>query len=136
MIEIAQDEGQKGIFQKDIAENQQISLKYLDQIVSALKASGLIINVRGRKSGYKLTREPSEITILDIHNAFEADINIVECLNSAITCNLKKECKTFDFWNNLNTLIYNYFKTVTLIDLINGNIPTEVNLLLPCKRPD
>lgn len=136
MIEIAQDEGQKGIFQKDIAENQQISLKYLDQIVSALKASGLIINVRGRKSGYKLTREPSEITILDIHNAFEADINIVECLNSAITCTLKKECKTFDFWNNLNTLIYNYFKTVTLIDLINGNIPTEVNLLLPCKRPD
>ena len=70
MLEIAMNKEQDGVFQKDIAKNQNISIKYLDHIIHSLKASRLIVNVRGKKSGYTLTREPSEITMFDIHNAF------------------------------------------------------------------
>ncbi len=130
MIEIAEDIDQKGVYQKDIAERQRISVKYLDQIISALKAAGLIVNVKGRKSGYILAKDSSEITILDIHNAFEAGVSIIECLNAAIKCELEEFCKTFKFWGNLNKMIHNYFYSVTLLDLINGNIPSEIKVAM------
>lgn len=130
MVEIAMDKDQNGVFQKDIAERQSISVKYLDQIISALKASGLIVNVKGRKSGYILAKKPSDITILEIHNAFEAGITIIECLNTAIHCDLEEFCKTYKFWGNLNAIIHNYFNSVTLLDLINGNIPTEIKVAM------
>jgi Rrf2 family protein len=71
LIEIAKDELGEGVFQKDISKNQDISIKYLDQIIQSLKVAGLIVNVKGKKSGYILTRKPSEITVYDIHRAFK-----------------------------------------------------------------
>ena len=70
MIEIAGCLDPEGILQKDIAKNQNISVKYLDYIISALKLKGLIMNVRGRGSGYRLARPIDEITMLYIYSAF------------------------------------------------------------------
>jgi Rrf2 family protein len=122
MIEIAKDSSGKGIYQKQIAENQEISVKYLDHIIHALKTSGLITNVKGRKSGYILTRKPSEITMLDIHNAFEPGICVIECLSPTIKCNRENKCAAQGFWGKLNNQIINYFKSVTLEDLLKGSI--------------
>jgi Rrf2 family protein len=122
MIEIAMDTSGKGTYQKQIAENQEISVKYLDHIIRALKISRLITNVKGRKSGYILTRPPSEITMLDIHNAFEPGICIVECLSPNIICNRETRCAAKGFWGKLNEQIINYFKSVTLEDMINESI--------------
>jgi Rrf2 family protein len=122
MIEIAMDSSGKGIYQKQIAENQEISVKYLDHIIYALKTSGLITNVKGRKSGYILTRKPSDITMLDIHNAFEPGICVIECLSPNIKCNRENKCAAKGFWGKLNNQIINYFKSVTLEDLITESI--------------
>jgi len=125
MIEIALNESGKGIYQKQIAENQDISLKYLDHIIHALKASGLITNLKGKKSGYILTRPPSEITMYDIHNAFESGICVIDCLSSNISCDREDRCAARGFWGKLNNQIVNYFKTVTLENLINEQIELD-----------
>ena len=125
MIEIALNASGQGVYQKQIAENQDISVKYLDHIIYALKAAGLITNSKGKKSGYILTRLPSEITMYDIHNAFEPGINVIDCLSSNIRCNREDRCASRKFWNKLNTQVIGYFKTVTLDDLVNEQIKLD-----------
>jgi Rrf2 family protein len=118
ILEIALDESESGVFQKDISERQKISIKYLDNIIASLKASGLIINTRGKKSGYKLTRKPAEIKILDIYNAFESGVVLVDCLSDKHICELSPRCGVKDFWNGLNNLIINYLESYSLEDLV------------------
>ncbi len=118
MVEIATHQNSGGILQKDIAKNQGISNKYLDHIIYALKVGGLVRN-KGKKIGYVLTRDISEITLLEIHNALEPDINIVKCLEAYFECPRENECKTREFWHNLNNVIIDQYKSVTLQDLVN-----------------
>ncbi len=122
MLEIAKDQSQSGVFQKDIALNQGLSVKYLDQIIHGLKTAGLIINLRGKKSGYILTRPPAEITMLDIYNAFDPGICVIDCMVTGFICDRREICKVKGFWENLNTMIVDYFKSVTLEDLRNNKI--------------
>ncbi len=125
MLEIAMNGSNSGVFQKDISKNQEISNKYLDHIIHALKTSQLISNAKGKKSGYILTRKPSEITIFDIHNAFEPGICLIECLSGNYECNRREGCLTVGFWGQLNNMIIDYFKSVTLDDLIHKRITIE-----------
>ena len=83
MIEIACCKEPTGILQKDIAKNQNISVKYLDYIISALKLKGLIINSKDG-GGYMLTRPADQITMLDIYTAFE-QIVIIECVKTEVS---------------------------------------------------
>jgi Rrf2 family protein len=128
MLEIARATEPGGVFQKDIAFNQNLSLKYLDHIIHALKTARLISNAKGRKSGYVLTRPPEEITMYDIHRAFEPGICVVDCVGKDFKCDFSERCQTQSFWRNLNNLILTYFKSVTLKDLVEGkeNIPEEI----------
>jgi Rrf2 family protein len=120
MVEIASDISGNGVYQKDIAEKQQISLKYLDQIIHALKTAGLIAGVRGKKSGYILTRPASQITMFDIHRAFEPGICVVDCMSNGYQCMMMDECHVRGFWGDLNNLVLDYFKRVTLEDLVEN----------------
>jgi len=122
MIEIALEGGLEGVFQKDIAENQNISVKYLDHIIAALKVAGLIVPFKGRKSGYKLTRSSELISMYDIHLAFEADICIIDCLRDGADCDRRKECAVIDFWDGLNIQIKDYLKSVNLAQLVSKKI--------------
>jgi Rrf2 family protein len=132
MIEIAQGVPDRGVFQKDIALNQCLSVKYLDHIIQALKTARLINTVRGKKSGYILTRKPSEITMFDIHRAFEPGICLVDCVEGEYKCDLSDSCQVRGFWGQLNNLIISYFKSVTLDDLMKGKISLK-HLPLPDK---
>ena len=129
MIEIARGEPDRGVFQKEIAINQSLSLKYLDHIIHALKTARLIINAKGKKSGYILTRKPSEITVFDIHRAFEPGICLVDCLSGTYKCDLSHGCMARGFWGELNNLILSYFRSVTLDDLMNRRVNLEDGLL-------
>lgn len=120
MLEIARNNNSKGVFQKDIAESQSISNKYLDHIIHSLKTSGLISNVKGKKSGYLLTRDAGNITVFDIHKAFEPDLCLAECLSANFQCERSEHCEAQGFWQGLNTLIINYLRSVTLDDLVKG----------------
>lgn len=120
MIEIARHSPREGIFQKDISDNQDISNKYLDHIIHGLKVAGLISNLRGRKSGYVLTRPADQITAYDIHNAFEPGICVIDCLSNIYQCDRSNKCEALGFWSELNRQITEYFKSVTLQDLIEN----------------
>jgi len=117
IVEIAL-RGQEGIYQKEIARNQNISFKYLDQIISALKAADLIANVKGKKSGYVLKRPPEAILIYDVYQAFNTGICIVECLDGNFHCKAEYNCPTRFFWEGLNEVIIDYFKKYTVKDLV------------------
>jgi Rrf2 family protein len=121
MIEIAQNSAENGVLQKDIAINQNISIKYLDHIVAALKSSGLIVCAKGKKSGYVLTRQAAAISMLDIHNAFEKEICVIDCMALNYKCERENTCKTKKFWKGLNVLVYDYFRNTTLENLIKQN---------------
>ena len=122
MVEIAEAGQTNGIFQKDIADKQKISVKYLDQIICSLKRAKLIKNVKGKKSGYRLTRGASEINMLDIHLAFEPEIAVIECLSEQLTCEMQEICFTYPFWQGLNDVISGYFTKFTLEDLVEKRI--------------
>ncbi len=118
MIEIARGSDSKGVFQKDIATAQSLSIKYLDHIIHSLKTAGLITNLKGKKSGYVLTRDPELITVFDIHKAFEPELCLIECLSVNYQCDRSEHCQAQGFWKGLNTVIANYLKSVTVADLV------------------
>lgn len=127
MLEIALCESENGVLQKHISERQKISVKYLDSIISSLKTAGLITTIKGKKSGYRLTRPPALIRILDIYRAFEPDICIVDCLNSNYVCEMSGSCGVRDFWGGLNSEIASYFEAHTLEDIMKEQLKlTEV----------
>lgn len=119
MIEIAQAREDEGVLQKDIATNQELSIKYLDHIISGLKKAGLIQNIRGKKSGYILTRPASEIRIYDIHVAFEGEICVIDCLQLGKKCDKESKCKPRKFWQGLNKVVFDYFQKTTLQDILD-----------------
>jgi len=102
MLEIAHSTDPKGVLQKDIAKNQHISLKYLDSIISSLKLKGLVANSKGKGSGYILTRQPKDITMLDIYTAFE-QIIVIECINNMGFCDRSAhDCKAKNYWQEFS----------------------------------
>jgi Rrf2 family protein len=125
ILEIALNRDAKGIYQKEIAKNQEISYKYLDQIIHALKVAGLVTKASGRKGGYILTREPEEITVYDIHNAFEPGICVIDCMAVNFSCNREKFCSLKGFWGQLNNQIIDYFKSTTIRDLMEEQVKLD-----------
>jgi Rrf2 family protein len=119
LLEIALHTEGAGVFQKDIAENQKLSIKYLDHIISALKIAGLISNVKGKKSGYILTRAPKDISMLDVHNAFEAGVCVIDCLSANVACEMENCCATKDFWLGMNDVIEDYLVGISLADIVS-----------------
>jgi Rrf2 family protein len=118
MIEIATTSDPNGVLQKDIAKSQHISLKYLDPIISSLKLKGLITNSKGKGSGYKLTRDPKDITMYDIYTAFE-QIVIIECINNLGYCDRAlHDCKGRNYWNEFRDDITKILMKKTLEEII------------------
>ena len=117
MIEIAMHGEDKGVYQKEISERQEISFKYLDQIIASLKAAGLIVNSDGRMSGYILSKEPAEISVYDIYKAFGHELMIIDCLDGEGNCKRESKCATREFWKDLNNLIVKYLDSTSLKDL-------------------
>jgi len=122
MIEIATFLEPEGKLQKDIAKNQNISLKYLDVIISSLKLKGLIVNSKGKGSGYKLAKPANEISMLDIYTAFE-QIVIVDCINNISFCDRSiHECKARNFWCDFREEFKNILATKSLEQIIENNV--------------
>ena len=120
MFELALNaDNEKGVFQKDIAENQDVSVKYLDRIIASLKTAGLIINAGGKRSGYKLSRPAEEITIYDVYRAFEDELAIIDCLKNDGAGSGKKHCVMRDYWFALNQTIRSSMESMNLKELTN-----------------
>ena len=117
MLELAMNGDSTGLLQKEIAERQEIPIKYLDKIIADLKSSGLIINVAGKRSGYILSDSAHNITVYDIFKAFEGDLAILQCLTPHSTCTKTDKCSSQLFWGDLNQVMIDTLQNKTLAEL-------------------
>lgn len=122
MLDVAVYGADKNVSMRDVAERQNISMKYLEQIVSQLAKVGYLKSIRGAQGGYRLTKKPSEYTIGDILRTTEGALSPVACLDDEVNqCPRAGQCPTIDFWQGLYDTVNNYVDSVTLADLINKN---------------
>lgn len=119
MLSLAMNNRKSPIFLKDIAHSEEISEKYLSQIIIPLKAKGLVTTFRGAHGGYLLSRPASEITLRDIIEPLEGDITLVDCVSNPSICDRAKACATREVWNEMSSLLLDFMDTLTLEDLIN-----------------
>lgn len=118
MIDLAMNSNGKYISLKEIAERQEISNKYLEQIISLLNKAGYLETARGNSGGYKLAKPPKKYTVGDILRATEGDLAPTYCLTEEGDCTRRKGCKTYSFWKGLDDVINEYVDGTTLQDLI------------------
>lgn len=118
MIDLARYDNGRYALLRDIAARQQISLKYLEQIATALGKAGLIESMRGPQGGYRLTRSPQEYTVGDILRPIEGNLACVACLETRPNpCPQYSACHTVRFWEGLQHVILDYLDGTTLATL-------------------
>ena len=121
LLDLAEHRSGGYIPMKEVAARQEISLKYIERLMPALKAAGLIDSVHGAGGGYRLTREPEEYTLWEILTLAEGDLAPVSCLQqNAPPCQRAAECRTLPVWQGYYDLTRSYFTGVTLADLMNA----------------
>jgi Rrf2 family protein len=119
MLELASHYGEGPIELKEIAKRENISLKYLEQVIIPLRTAGLIKSVRGSKGGYSLAKHPSEICLNDLVEILEGPLNLIECLNNPKVCQRVPSCVTRDIWREVSEAISGIFHSITLEDMVN-----------------
>lgn len=122
MLDLAMHKENGYVVLKDIAERQNISKKYLEQIVPLLNKSGLLRTNRGYQGGYMLSKNPSEYTVGEILRVTEGDLCPVACLKyDPIECERVADCMTIGVWKGLYKAITDYLDNITLQDIIDEN---------------
>lgn len=124
MIDLTQHPSEGIISLKEIADRQEISLKYLENIVAVLTRAGLLVSQRGKDGGYRLARRPEEYTVAEVLKLTEGSLAPVACLECAEnTCEKADACLTLPMWQQLDVLIDSYLSRITIADLTAGRIP-------------
>ena len=123
MIELARNRGSGAIPLRKIAEKQDISEQYLEQLFSNLRKAELVESVRGAKGGYLLKDPPDKINVREIIAALEGPIAPVDCvLEDSEMCNYEDDCVTHALWKNLKDCIDDMLGSITLQDLLKETI--------------
>lgn len=130
MLELALFYGKEPVFLKDIAKNEEISEKYLSQIIIPLKASGLVNSFRGARGGYVLARPPSEINLKDIVEILEGGLELLDCVGNSSVCSRVSRCVTRDIWSLLGQTISQTLGSITLEDLVKMHNEKEHKLMM------
>ncbi len=124
LFDIAYNCGNQPAQIQDISRRQGISPRYLEQIFQTLKKAGILTSKRGPQGGYCLARTADKITVLDILNATEQDVLLVDCVGSAkktpkrqADCPFEGQCVTQSIWEDANELLNNLFAGITLQNL-------------------
>ena len=110
--------GNESVILKSVSDEEEISIRYLEQIIIPLKISRLVKSIRGAGGGYVLARHPSEIKLIEILHALEGTCCLVDCVEDEDYCNRIPICATYDIWKEASNLLKNYFESITLQDLI------------------
>lgn len=128
MIDLAENATETYTPMKEIAERQNISLKYLERIVPVLVKNELLEGVHGKSGGYRLTRPLEEYKVGEILRLTEGDLAPVACRGIGCeegTCERADSCRTLPMWEEVNKLVNDYFDGITLADLIKKDEAAE-----------
>ena len=102
----------------DIAKRQDISVKYLEQLIIPLKQGNFIRSVRGPKGGHMLARPPEEISVGQIVTALEGGTELTNCIGNPIECRRSSSCLTRCIWKDVSRMIYDHLHSITLSTIL------------------
>ena len=121
MVDLAEHQENGFVALKDIAQRQDISKKYLEQIIPVLNRSGLLQTSRGYQGGYRLVKAPKEYTVGDILRATEGSLAPVACLEGGTNlCPRCSGCATLPVWTGLQKVVDEYLGGITLQDILDA----------------
>ncbi|MEA4861698.1 MAG: Rrf2 family transcriptional regulator [Victivallaceae bacterium] len=118
MLDLALNESGTPRLIRDIAQSQQISEKYISRLIIALRRAGMVRSIRGAKGGFRLNREPALVTLLDIVEAMEGPLSIVDCVTAPAKCGRHENCAAREIWNRVNAEIRTAMAKVTLQEIL------------------
>lgn len=119
MIDLAEHQAEKYVPLKEVAARQEISEKYLENILKVLVQNGFLEGLRGKGGGYRLTRTPAQYSVGEILRLTEGSLAPVTCLEGEEnTCPRAGHCHTLPMWEKLDSLINGYLDSVSLADLL------------------
>lgn len=126
MIDLAEHQGGGYVRMKDVAERQDISLKYLEKILPVLAKNNIVDGIQGKGGGYRLTRLPEEYTLGEILRLTEGTLAPVACLEcGAAPCDRANRCRTLPVWTELDRIVNTYLDSVTIADLLKSDVKRE-----------
>ncbi|MCP4292518.1 MAG: Rrf2 family transcriptional regulator [bacterium] len=129
ILQIAEEYGKDPVPISAISQSQEISGKYLEQVVGTLRKSGLINSRKGVRGGYSLAREPQDINLWEIITALDSHTTLVDCVENANVCDRSNDCLTRSIWTLLSTRMQEFWSSFKLSDLLETMHATgDVNL--------
>ena len=119
LIELALKINKGAVKAGNISSSQNISVKYLEQILSTLKRAGFVKSIRGAKGGHLLAKEPDKISLGQIVRLFEGQSDLVACVNSPGDCKMAVDCLVRDAWLDATSVLYDKLDTISIASLIH-----------------
>ena len=119
ILQLARNFGKGPVQIKTIAKQEDISGKYLEQLMAILKSAGFVRTIRGAKGGYLLAKAPNQIRLSDVFNSLEGPVTTVECVQSKDYCARVDDCIARQVWTQVQQAITNVLQSITLQDLVD-----------------
>jgi len=119
ILELAESYRQGPLQLKIIAQHQDISVKYLEQIIAMLKSGGFVKSIRGAKGGYILAKAPNQIKLSDVFDCLEGRVTTVECIEDEDYCARVADCVARKLWVWVQEAIDSVLQSITLQDLLD-----------------
>ncbi len=121
LVDLARHNGQGPVQIGEISKRQDISVKYLEQLIRPLKQASMVTSVRGPKGGHLLAKNPEEITLGQIVRLFEGQSELVECISHPEKCSMSDDCQVRLAWKDATRVLYEKLDSTTISDLMKGN---------------
>ncbi len=118
LIDLAQHQGKGAVQMSEISMRQNISVKYLEQLIRPLKQADFVTSTRGPKGGHMLAKKPEEITLGEITRLFEGQTGLVDCINNPGKCSMFDDCVVRPAWERANKALYDELDSITIADLL------------------
>jgi Rrf2 family protein len=125
LVDLARNSDQGPVQIGEISKRQEISVKYLEQLIRPLKKAKLVSSVRGPKGGHLLREKPENITLGQIVRLFEGQTDLVECVSFPEKCAMSDDCQVRLAWRDATRVLYEKLDSTTIANLLNGNSPEE-----------
>ncbi|MFC1969211.1 RrF2 family transcriptional regulator [Chloroflexota bacterium] len=129
MLDLAEHHGENCVSIKEVAERQEMSARYLENLMAPIRSAGLVRTERGNYGGYVLGKSPSEITLGEIVRLLDGNPALVPCIDDATFCHRSPYCVTRVIWYRLEEAVTNLLDGITLADMVQmrNNIPVSMD---------
>ena len=125
LVDLARNKDQGPVQIGEISKRQEISVKYLEQLIRPLKKAKLVTSVRGPKGGHLLKEKPENISLGQIVRLFEGQTDLVECVSFPEKCAMSDDCQVRLAWRDATRVLYEKLDSTTIADLLNGYYPEQ-----------